>query len=174
MAMQRAPCRKARYAGGAMIIIPNVSLANLSDARGIAEMSRDYVEYGLGWSWTPSRVLKAIREASTNVAVVRERGQVLGFGIMRYGEQKAHLTLLAVRPAERKRGLGAVLLSWLEKSALTAGIERVQLEARADNPVAIAFYRDQGYEDAGMVRGYYRGQVDALRLEKSLWTTAPG
>jgi [ribosomal protein S18]-alanine N-acetyltransferase len=152
-----------------MIVIPNVSLANLSDARGIAEMSRDYVEYGLGWSWTPSRVLKAIRDPATNVAVVRERGLVLGFGIMRYGEQKAHLTLLAVRPTERKRGLGAVLLAWLEKSALTAGIERVQLEARADNPVAIAFYRDQGYEDAGTVRGYYRGEVDALRLEKSLW-----
>lgn len=152
-----------------MIILPNISLANPSDARGIAEMSRDYVEYGLGWSWTPARVLKAIRDGSTNVAVVRERGTVQGFGIMRYGEQRAHLTLLAVQPAERKRGLGGVLLSWLEKSALVAGIERVQLEARSDNPVAIAFYRDQGYEDAGTVRGYYRGEVDALRLEKSLW-----
>jgi [ribosomal protein S18]-alanine N-acetyltransferase len=152
-----------------MIIIPNVSLANLSDARGIAEMSRDYVEYGLGWSWTPSRVLKAIRDDATNVAVVRERSAVLGFGIMRYGEQRGHLTLLAVRPTERKRGLGAVLLAWLERSAAAAGIERVQLEARADNPVAIAFYRDQGYEEAGTVRGYYRGEVDALRLEKSLW-----
>lgn len=155
-----------------MIILPNVSLANPADARGIAEMSRDYVEYGLGWSWTPSRVLKAVHDASTNVAVVRERGMVLGFGIMRYGEQRAHLVLLAVRPTERKRGLGAVLLAWLEKSAATAGIERVQLEARADNPVAIAFYRDRGYEEAGTVPGYYRGEVDALRLEKSLWSAA--
>lgn len=153
-----------------MIIIPQVSLAGPADARGIAEMSRDYVEYGLGWSWTPSRVMKAIRDDATNVAVVRERGLVLGFGIMRYGEQKAHLTLLAVRPTERKRGLGAVLLSWLEKSALTAGIERVQLEARCDNPIAIAFYRDHGYAESGTVRGYYRGEVDALRLEKGLWT----
>lgn len=155
-----------------MIISPHVSLANESDARGIAEMSRDYVEYGLGWSWTPSRILKAIRDDSTNVAVVRERGLVLGFGIMRYAELKAHLTLLAVRPTERKRGLGAVLLTWLEKSALAAGIERVQLEARCDNPVAIVFYRELGYEDAGTVPGYYRGEVDALRLEKSLWTAA--
>jgi GNAT superfamily N-acetyltransferase len=174
MAVPRAVCTKRRYAGGAMIIIPHVTLANESDARGIAEMSRDYVEYGLGWSWTPSRVMKAIRDNATNVAVVRERGLVLGFGIMRYGEEKAHLTLLAVQPTERKRGLGAVLVSWLEKSALTAGIERVQLEARCDNPVAIAFYRDQGYEEAGTVPGYYRGEVDALRLEKSLWMGAGG
>jgi [ribosomal protein S18]-alanine N-acetyltransferase len=152
-----------------MIIIPNVTLAHPSEARSIAEMSRDYVEYGLGWSWTPARVLKAIQDRTTNVAVIREKGLVLAFGIMRYGEQKAHLTLLAVQPAERKRGLGAVLLSWLEKSAAVAGIERLQLEARVDNPVAITFYRNQGYEQAGIVHGYYRGEVDAMRLEKSLW-----
>lgn len=153
-----------------MIIIPNVSLATPADARCIAEMSRDYVEYGLGWSWTPGRVHKAIRDSSTNVAVVRERGEVLGFGIMRYGEQKAHLTLLAVEPAERKRGIGAVLLSWLEKSAVIAGLERVQLEARADNPAAIAFYLEQGFEKTGSAPGYYRGVVDAVRLEKGLWS----
>jgi [ribosomal protein S18]-alanine N-acetyltransferase len=152
-----------------MIIIPSVSLATLDDARGIAEMSRDYIEFGLGWSWTPARVQKAIRDSSTNVAVVREKSDVLGFGIMRYGEQRAHLTLLAVLPGQRKRGLGAVLVQWLEKSAAIAGLERVQLEARADNPGAIAFYRDQGYEPAGTQPGYYRGEVDAVRLEKSLW-----
>lgn len=155
-----------------MIVIPTVTLALPADARGIAEMSREYVEYGLGWSWTPGRIGRAIRDASTNVAVVRERGAVTGFGIMRYGEQKAHLVLLAVRPTVRQRGLGAVLVGWLEKSAVTAGIERVQLEARADNPVAIAFYRGQGYEEAGSVPGYYRGEVDAIRLEKRLWSVA--
>ena len=153
-----------------MILIPNVTLAVQSDARGIAEMSRDYIEYGLGWSWTPSRVHKAIQDRATNVAVIREQGVVLGFGIMRYGEQRAHLTLLAVQPGQRKRGLGAVLLAWLEKCAVTAGLERVQLEARADNPTAIDFYREQGYERCGTVAGYYRGTLDAVRLEKGLWT----
>jgi ribosomal protein S18 acetylase RimI-like enzyme len=157
-----------------MILLPSVSLAVAADARSIAEMSRDYVEFGLGWSWTPSRVLKAILDSSTNVAVVRERGAVLGFGIMRYGEQRAHLTLLAVLPGERKRGLGAVLVSWLERSAQVAGLERVQLEARADNPGAIAFYREQGYEQAGTQPGYYRGEIDAVRLEKRLWLLQGG
>ncbi|MDB4906889.1 MAG: hypothetical protein JWO05_1673 [Gemmatimonadetes bacterium] len=153
-----------------MVQIPNVTLAVVADARSIAEMSRDYIEYGLGWSWTHARVLKAMQDRATNVAIIREQGFVLGFGIMRYGEQRAHLTLLAVQPAQRKRGLGAVLLSWLEKCAVTAGLERVQLEARADNPTAIAFYREQGYEQVGTVPGYYRGTLDAVRLEKGLWT----
>lgn len=148
---------------------PNVSLAQPADAHSISAMSRDYIEYGLGWSWTHARVLKAIGDRSTNVALVRTTDAVLGFGIMRYGEQRAHLTLLAVQPAARGQGLGAVLLSWLEKSAVIAGLERVQLEARADNPDAIAFYHEQGYEKAGTVPGYYRGTVDAVRLEKALW-----
>ena len=152
-----------------MILIPQITLARADDARGIAEMSREYIEYGLGWSWTPSRVLKAIQEPATNVAVIRERGVLPGFGIMRYGEQRAHLVLLAVAPTHRHQGLGAVLLAWLEKCAATAGLERVLLEARADNPAAIAFYTEQGYSQTGTVPGYYLGLVDAVRLEKQLW-----
>jgi ribosomal protein S18 acetylase RimI-like enzyme len=91
---------------------------------------------------------------------------------MRYGEQRAHLVLLGVAPRHRKRGLGALVLAWLEKCAVTAGLERVQLEARADNPQAIAFYLEQGYGQEGTVPGYYRGAVDAVRLEKRLWMPA--
>jgi ribosomal protein S18 acetylase RimI-like enzyme len=155
-----------------VIARPNITLADASLSRGIAEMSREHIEYGLGWSWTQTRVLKAIHDASTNVAVVTEQDAVIAFGIMRYGEQRAHLVLLGVAPAHRKRGLGALLLSWLEKCALTAGLERVQLEARADNPQAIAFYLEQGYAQEGTVPGYYRGAVDAVRLEKRLWIPA--
>jgi ribosomal-protein-alanine N-acetyltransferase len=153
-----------------MILVPNITLALRDHARPIAELSRQHIEYGLGWSWTEARVLKAILEPATNVAVIHERGAVLGFGIMRYGEQRAHLVLLGVAPTHRKRGLGALLLAWLEKCALTAGLERILLEARADNPTAIAFYSDQGYSQTGIVPGYYRGAVDAVRLEKQLRT----
>lgn len=164
------PCApQAAVVGYAVLLVPNVNLARPSHARTIAEMSREYIEYGLGWSWTPARVLKAVRDEATNVAVVEERPSVLGFGIMRYGEQRAHLVLLGVAPGHRKRGLGALLLAWLEKCAVTAGLENIQVEARQDNPAAIAFYEEQGFRATGRVPGYYRGEVDAVRLEKQLW-----
>jgi [ribosomal protein S18]-alanine N-acetyltransferase len=87
---------------------------------------------------------------------------------MHYGDESAHLSLLAVRPNQQQRGLGALLIAWLEKPALVAGIERIRLEARADNPNAIAFYRKQGFRESGRIAGYYRGSVDAVRLEKRL------
>ena len=157
-----------KLAAPAMIILPTIRLAAAGDAEAIARMSRDYIEQGLGWSWTQRRVLKAIQDRSTNVAVLHEDAAILGFGIMSYGEVKAHLSLLCVEPRHRQRGLGAALLAWLEKCALTAGLERILLEARADNPGAIAFYQDRGYRAIGSVAGYYRGEVDAVRLEKSL------
>ena len=116
-----------------MILIPSITLARPADALRIAKMSREHIEYGLGWSWTEGRVRKAIQDDATNVAVLHEASPMAGFGIMCYGERKAHLLLLCVAPTQRKRGFGGLLLGWLEKCALTAGLETVQLEARADN-----------------------------------------
>jgi len=146
-----------------MTVNTPIRLATAQDAALIAEMSRDYVEHGLGWSWTPARVQAAVSHRATNVAIA---GELVGFGIMHYGDNSAHLALLAVRPALQRRGLGTLLLAWLEKPARVAGIECIRLEARADNPNAIAFYRHQGYREAGRIAGYYRGTLDAVRLEK--------
>ena len=151
-----------------MILVPSVRLATPGDASVIAGMSREYIEHGLGWNWTPERVGKAIHDDSTNVAVALESGRMLGFGIMQYGEETAHLALLAVHVEHRKRGLGVLLLSWLEACAQVAGIQRIRLEARCDNAAGLAFYGRQGYRQTGTASGYYLGRLDAVRLEKQL------
>ena len=155
-----------------MNVLPVIGLATIQEAATIALMSRQYIEQGLGWSWNVARVDAAIRNASTNVAVMHERDDVIGFAIMQYGDDNAHLALLAVHPDYRQRGLAAALLAWLEKCADTAGIGRVTVEARCDNPVAIAFYERQGYVQLARVAGYYRGVLDAVRMEKNLWAQA--
>jgi ribosomal protein S18 acetylase RimI-like enzyme len=87
---------------------------------------------------------------------------------MHYGERTAHLALLAVHPLQRKRGIAARLVSWLEKCADTAGIERIRVEARSDNPAALAFYQKHGYMQVDRLAKYYRGVLDAVRFEKTL------
>ena len=151
-----------------MLQLPSIRLATPADASVIADMSRTYIEYGLGWSWREPRVLHAIRDRATNVAVMTEAETVVGFGIMHYRDATAHLALFAMLPSHRNRGLGSELVSWLEKPALIAGIERVRVEARADNDKALAFYRRLGFEPLKTVAGYYSGMVDAVQLEKKL------
>lgn len=151
-----------------MIADYKVQLALPSDAADIAEMSRDFIEHGLGWRWDERRVQRTIDNSSTNVAVVREQGQLFGFGIMKYEDEMAHLFLLGVHYLRRRRGIGSALLSWLETSARTAGIQKVQVEARVQNNTARTFYRSQGYSEIGTIPEYYRGVEDAVRLEKLL------
>jgi ribosomal-protein-alanine N-acetyltransferase len=145
-----------------------IRLATPADAFQIACLSRDCIEQGLPWRWTPSRVLRCIRDAATNVAVVREKERVTGFGIMRYNEDDAHLLLLAVDPDRRRLGIASALLAWLEEVARTAGSVRVRVEARQANDEARCFYNEHGYHERALRDGMYGEAVDGVVLEKWL------
>jgi len=147
---------------------PEIRLARQRAAPAHAVMSRDHIEAGLGWSWTAARVRRAIGERSTNVIVAAEGGAVRAFAIMKYLEDEAHLLLFAVTPARRRRGLGRALMTWLDETVRVAGIGSVQLEVRAGNLGARAFYRSLGYAEDELLRGYYRGLEAAVRMRRSL------
>jgi ribosomal-protein-alanine N-acetyltransferase len=148
-----------------------ITLARSSDAPEIAALSRDAIERGLSWSWTGRRVVRAIRDEATNVAVARREGVLLGFAIMQYGDDEAHISLFAVRDTERRKGLGSALLAWLEVTAGVAGIRSIRLEARAGNAPAKAFYRRHGFVESGSSPGYYEDVEDAVRMVKHLHAT---
>lgn len=146
--------------------------ARVTDAQIIAEMSRRLVEVGLPWTWTPARVIRHLQHPESLVLTARTTGTanptLAGFAIMHFGEDIAHLNLLAVDSRWQRRGLGRRLLQWLEQSAITAGTFSLCLEVRARNPVALLFYRALGFEETGRVPRYYSGREDALRFTKDL------
>src|SRR2546426_3892912 len=81
-----------------------IRIAEPRDAQPIALMSRDFIEAGLGWKYDAARVLRAIRDRETLAAVACESakgrgGPITGFAIMEFGDERAHLVLLAVGPA---------------------------------------------------------------------------
>jgi ribosomal-protein-alanine N-acetyltransferase len=146
----------------------NIRLARLEDAAPIARMSRELIEYGLRWRWTPSRVTASIRAPEVNVLVARIDARIAGFAIMRYGDDSAHLELLAVAPQYRRAGLGQQLLQWLEECAMVAGTFTVTLEVRAENEGAQSFYTRMGYQPLMQLPGYYQGKEAALRMSRDL------
>ena len=87
---------------------------------------------------------------------------------MHFGDDIAHLNLLAVESAHQRLGLGRRMLTWLEHTAVTAGTFTICLEVRARNPVALLFYRQLGFVETGRVPRYYSGREDALRLMRDL------
>ena len=146
----------------------SLRLARPVDATAIANLSRDLIESGLSWRWTPKRVAASICAPDVNVLVARIHANIAGFAIMRYGDDTAHLDLLAVAPPYRRAGVGRQLLEWLEKCAVVAGIFTVALEVRAANEGAQLFYQRMGYRTLAQLPGYYQGIEAAIRMGRNL------
>lgn len=142
---------------------PQIRIARADDAMPISLLSRDAIESGLGWSWRPQRVANSIRDPNT-LCIVAGHQQVHGFCIATFGDDNVHLSLLAVATNWRRRGIGNALVNWILASARAAGAARVHVELRTNNLSAAVFYRALGFEDAGIVAGYYRGVESALRM----------
>jgi ribosomal-protein-alanine N-acetyltransferase len=143
----------------------------LNEAPTLAGMSRDLIEAGLGWRYTPQRMAALIADRETLAVVAFDGSQIQGFAVMSFGDLHAHLVLLGVQPAQQGRGIGRRLHDWLVESARVAGIESIRLELRADNAAALAFYSRLGFAEVELVPGYYAGRVAARRM--TLQLTAP-
>ena len=142
--------------------------ARVGDAALLAAMSQAHVEAGLKPSWGAARIRWHVRDAESVVLTARQQAMIAGFAIMRYGEDVAHLNLLAVDPAHRRRGIARALVRWLEETALTAGTFIIGLELRAGNEPARALYRALGYRELGQIPGYYQGVESAIRMVRDV------
>ena len=143
-------------------------LALPRDAAPIASLSRRLIEAGLPPSWPADRVLCHIKRTDSVVLTARFHAALAGFAIMQFGDDRAHLNLLAVDSTHQRRTLGRQLMHWLHESALVAGTFLLSLELRATNSGAQRFYETLGYRPGGVVPGYYQGREDALRMSLDL------
>jgi len=100
-----------------------------------------------------------------------------GFILMRTVADEAEILTLAVRPASRRRGLGARLVREGRDAATARGATRLFLEVADDNAAAVALYARAGFAEAGRRPGYYArpdgGRRDGLILALNLATTLP-
>jgi [ribosomal protein S18]-alanine N-acetyltransferase len=151
--------------------------ARVTDAVLLAAMSREFVEAGLAPAWSCARISWHVRSPDSVVLTARTGLALAGFAIMRYADDVAHLNLLAVAPAHRRRGIARRLVAWLEETALTAGTFIIGLELRAGNDAARAFYGALGYREIGQIPGYYQGVECAIRMVRDVRASreaAPG
>ena len=130
-----------------MIADYDIGLAVPGEAASIALLSRDIVEHGMRWAWTPRHVRARLLDRSTNVVVARKAGIVIGFALMEYSDDYAHLLLLGVAPNCQRRGIASALLVWLEATLRVVGIVRILAEVRETNRGARAFYQSRGFEN---------------------------
>jgi len=147
---------------------PLIEFATHADAVEIAMLSKNDIEHGLGWKYTPEKIVKLIGDRSRNVVVARVASKLVGFGIMTYRDDQANLDLLAVKQRFRRMKIGAQLVHWLADVAMTAGTSNIFVQVRAHNTGAIAFYQGLGFIVLEKREGYYDGVEAALVMAKSV------
>jgi len=134
----------------------------------MARMSRDLIEVGLGWKYTAQRLSTLIRDPGTVAIVACDAARIEAYAVMRFGDEAAHLLLLCVRPERQRQGVGRCLIDWLLASTRVAGVTSIQVELRAGNAPASAFYRSLGFVETALVERYYGGEFAARRMALSL------
>jgi len=145
-----------------------LKLASYDDAISIARMSAALIEYGLPQAWSAARVVHHVRSKESVVLVAKAGEQCMGFAIMEFADESAHLDLFAVSTLARRCGIGRRMLEWLHETATTAGTFLISLELRATNHTALKFYTAMGYRQNGYCPRYYSGREDAICMSRSL------
>jgi ribosomal-protein-alanine N-acetyltransferase len=143
-------------------------LAHRGDLPTLAAMSRDLIETGLGWHYRPERIATLRDDPETVTLVACDGGCIVGFAILRLGDERAHLVLIAVRPSHQQRGVGRRMANWLVETAATAGVATVHVELREKNGAAYAFYRAMEFAETLRLPRYYRGRETAIRMMRLL------
>lgn len=123
---------------------PLVAMMRLFDAGDHERREREHLVQALA-SLTSNPRLGRVSIADTG-------GEPLGYALVTFafdlalGGPAAHLAEIYVRPAARRRGLGALLLAHAERVAAGAGARRLRVSIAPENELAFALCRGRGYE----------------------------
>ena len=133
-----------------------------SDLKSVAAVERSAYQYpsSLG-------IFRDCLLAGYYCLVLDVAGEVTGYGIMSIAAAEAHLLNLCVHPNGQHMGYRRRMLNALLAKAADAGADKVFLEVRPSNEVALRLYRSVGFEQIGIRPAYYQaehGREDAVIL----------
>jgi ribosomal-protein-alanine N-acetyltransferase len=122
----------------------------------------------------PRRVYEGVLEntSARRIALVAEAlpgGAAAGMIVASWTAPEAELETIAVTASAQRRGVGRQLIGALEIALRQEGVSELNLEVRASNGKAIAFYGSVGFLESGRRRGYYAEPVeDAVLMRKEI------
>jgi ribosomal-protein-alanine N-acetyltransferase len=143
-----------------------IRLMQPSDLKAVAAVER--AAYAYPWSLG---IFRDCLLAGYYSLVLDVGGCVTGYGIMSIAAAEAHLLNLCVHPSSQRMGYGRRLLNALLLKAEDSGVEKVFLEVRPSNRVALHLYRSVGFTQIGVRPAYYQaehGREDAVILAATL------
>jgi ribosomal-protein-alanine N-acetyltransferase len=103
--------------------------------------------------------------------VAELNGEMVGYALMMPAVDEVQLLNIGIVTEHQGKGLGGELLERMAGLARALKMQRMLLEVRPSNAVALALYRKHGFRQIGLRHGYYpagAGREDAIVMERIL------
>lgn len=112
--------------------------------------------------WSEQMIADELKNPLAHYFVIEKDAQVVAYmGFYRILDE-AHITNIAVKPDEKRKGFGKKLLEFALNDMVENGVSKVTLEVNEHNVPAINLYESFGFKMAGRRKKYYEGVDDAL------------
>ncbi len=121
------------------------------DLQGVLELEEECFPH----PWTRGMLEQELRRENGAFLVAKRGRELVGYAGVIYILEEGHVTNLAVRPSERRRGAAANLLLRLVEESSGRGIRFLTLEVRRSNLPALRLYEKFGFTTIGERRRYY-------------------
>jgi ribosomal-protein-alanine N-acetyltransferase len=116
--------------------------------------------------WTRGNFIESMN-SDHSVWVMMMDGKIIGYTVVMSVLDEANLLNISIVATHQKQGLGRALLQSILDSAKVSNILNMFLEVRASNVAAIALYKNVGFVEMSIRRGYYPtkgGREDAILM----------
>lgn len=110
--------------------------------------------------WTRGNFTDALK-SDCMCKVYADEGVMLGYVVLMPAVDEMQLLNIGIAAAYQRRGLGRKLLGEAMKMARGLNMRRMLLEVRPSNLAALGLYRDAGFGEIGLRRGYYPADNNA-------------
>lgn len=142
-----------------MIKIEKMTLEDLDKIKDI--LQTDFDEF-----WTPGVFKSELESELSEYVVAKEDENIVGFAGVIILPDDVEITNIVTKKAERKKGIGKLLLDKLIQIAFNLKKD-ISLEVNEKNLEAINLYKKAGFEEVGIRKKYYNGRDNAIIMTKN-------
>jgi [ribosomal protein S18]-alanine N-acetyltransferase len=150
------------------------AIDTLSSVRPMRDADVDHVisieQRAYEFPWT-HQIFRDCLRAGYQGFVLDIGGFIAGYFMLSVAAGEAHVLNICVDPGEQGKGHGRRLIKRAMDVARWHRVERIFLEVRPSNPIAIKLYHDIGFNEIGRRPKYYpakNGREDAIVMAYEL------
>lgn len=144
--------------------ITDLEITNVRDGllKEICEIERE----SFSTPYPPYILASMAKETPETFLAAIFRKNTVGYVLASLRKDAGHILSIAVKRDFRRRGIGSELMRGILEVFYRKGIRRVDLEVRESNHSALEFYRKLGFQEKGLIKGYYRDGDDAVMMSR--------